>query len=259
MARILDAAAVADGDLVLEVGPGTGALTGRLLDAGACVVAVEIDADFEPILREHFGDNARFRLIVGDILASKHALNPEVVEALRAVAPAGTASQPPAPSTQHPTPTFKLVANLPYQIASPLLANLVTDYPAMSDAVVMIQKDVADRLTAVPGNKVYGPLGILLQAMCDIHTVSVLPPSCFWPAPKVSSAVVHLRRRVMPLTDDPAALSALLQTLFIKRRKQLGAILGRDTPLPEGVTPEMRPETLTVEQLVTLAGTTHGR
>ena len=67
----------------------------------------------------------------------------------------------------------------------------------MSDAVVMIQKDVADRLTAAPGNKVYGPLGILLQAMCDIRLVGVLPPSCFWPAPKVSSAVVHLRRRVI--------------------------------------------------------------
>lgn len=148
---------------------------------------------------------------------------------------------------------FKLIANLPYNVASPLLANLVVDHPRMSDAVVMIQKEVADRLSADPGNKDYGPLGILIQSLCEVNTVGVLPPSCFWPAPKVASAVVHLKRRAEPLTDDPAALSAMLQTLFTKRRKQLGSILGRDRAWPEGVTADQRPEALSVPQLIALA------
>ena len=235
MARIMEAADVAAGDVVLEVGPGTGALTERLLDTGAEVVASEIDRDLEPVLRHRLGDaDGRFTLVLGDILVNKRELNPAVLEPI--------AGRP-----------FKLIANLPYNIASPLLANLVVDHPAMSDAVVMIQKEVADRLTAGPGGKDYGPLGVLIQALCAVRTVGVLPPSCFWPAPKVASAVVHLRRRAEPMTDDPAALSAMLQTLFTKRRKQLGSILGRDAVLPDGIDPNARPESLTVEQLIALA------
>ena len=238
MRRILDAASVQPGDVVLEVGPGTGALTERLLDAGACVVAVEIDRDLEPILRARLDPYSdRFTLIVDDVLASKHALNPTVLEALQGATGGGP---------------FKLIANLPYQIASPLLANLVMDHPAMTGATVMIQREVADRLNAPPGGKDYGPLGILIQAMCEVDIVGTLPPSCFWPQPKVASAVVHLRRRAHPLTDDPAALSVMLQRLFTKRRKQLRAILGPDAPLPPGVEPTARPETLTVEQLIEL-------
>jgi 16S rRNA (adenine1518-N6/adenine1519-N6)-dimethyltransferase len=253
MARIMDAAEVGDGDVVLEVGPGTGALTERLIEAGAAVVAVEIDPDLEPILRQRLdaaGD--QFTLIFGDILAGKHRLNPAVLEALEARATAPQIPTP-TPNPPSPTPTFKLIANLPYQVASPLLANLVADHPAMTDAVVMIQKEVADRLTAAPGSKAYGPLGILLQALCDIRVVGVLPPSCFWPPPKVASAVVHLQRRAEPGTDDPAALSRTLQKVFRQRRKQLGSILGRDTPLPTGVESTARPESLTVEQLIALS------
>ncbi|MEO1237329.1 MAG: 16S rRNA (adenine(1518)-N(6)/adenine(1519)-N(6))-dimethyltransferase RsmA [Planctomycetota bacterium] len=241
MRRILDAADLSAGDVVLEVGPGTGALTERLLDAGARVVAVEVDGDLEPVLRQRLGKEAeagRFTLIVDDVLAGKHEVNPAVLAAVAEQA-AGRG--------------FKLIANLPYNVASPLLANLVVDQMSMSDAVVMIQKEVADRLSAAPGSKAYGPLGVLIEALCEVRPVGVLPPSCFWPAPKVASAVVHLRRRTRPMTDDPAALSAVLHELFTKRRKQLGAILGRDAELPPGVSPTARPETLTVEQLVALA------
>jgi len=249
MRRIMEAADLQPGDVVLEVGPGTGALTERLLEDGAEVVAVEIDTDLEPVLKYRMagltdGMGERFTLIVGDVLASKHTINPVVVESVMQRVEASGASG------------FKLIANLPYNIASPLLANLVVDqFPgaAMSDAVVMIQKEVADRLAAKPGNKLYGPLGILIQALCEVRTVGTLAPGCFWPAPKVASAVVHLKRRTTPLTDDPAALSAMLQTLFTKRRKQLGSILGRDFPFPAGIDADARPESLTVEQLITLA------
>ena len=238
MARIMEAADIGPGDRVLEVGPGTGALTERLLETGASVIAVEVDSDFETLLRDRIaqacGPDARFELLITDILAGKHAIAPAAIDAVG-------------------DGPFKLIANLPYQIASPLLANLVQQHPNMTDALVMIQKEVADRLAAPPGGKSYGALGILVQAMCDVARVGVLAPGCFWPAPKVASAVVHLKRRDDPLTRDPAALSALLQKLFTQRRKQLGKILGRDAALPAGVTPDQRPESLSVDQLVALA------
>ena len=282
MRRIMEAAAVGRGDVVLEVGPGTGALTERLLEAGAEVVAVEIDRQLEPVLRQRLGAALRAvrhvesaggdagrsepddvsgsdrgsdeggtetadhqrqpgggaTLLFADVLAGKHRISPAVVEAVDRRRRGGG---------------YKLIANLPYNVASPLLANLVVDQPAMSDAVVMIQKEVADRLTARPGGKDYGPLGILIQAMCEVRTVGTLAPGCFWPPPKVASAVVHLRRREVSLTRDPAGLSALLQRLFTKRRKQLGSILGRQTRLPAGIDPDARPESLSVGQLVGLA------
>lgn len=258
MRRIMDAADLQPGDVVLEVGPGTGALTERLLEDGAQVVAVEIDPDLEPILSYRMAGlpgamGERFKLIVGDVLAGKHTINPAVIEAVNR-----GGAQPMRAEARTPVGAagFKLIANLPYNVASPLLANLVVDqFPgvAMSDAVVMIQKEVADRLASPPGNKLYGPLGILIQALCEVRTVGTLAPGCFWPAPKVASAVVHLKRRAIPLTDDPAALSAMLQTLFTKRRKQLGSILGRDFAFPDGIDANARPESLTVEQLVTLS------
>lgn len=242
MRRIMDAADLREGDVVLEVGPGTGALTERLLEDGARVVASEIDRDLEAVLMGRIGGaEGRFELVMGDILANKRELNPEVVQRIIDL----------TAETEHGT--FKLIANLPYHIASPLVANLALDHPGMTDAVVMIQKEVADRLAAKPGGKEYGPLGILIQALCEVNTVGVLPPSCFWPAPKVASAVVHLKRRNQPLTDNPQALSDTLHKLFTKRRKQLGSILGRDTELPEGISHDTRPDALTVEQLIALA------
>ncbi len=235
MRRIMEAADLQEGGLVLEVGPGTGALTERLLEAGASVVAVEIDRDMEPILLDRlssFGD--RFKLHIGDVLESKHVLNPAVVELM--------GGRP-----------FKMIANLPYNIASPLLVNLAVDHPGMSSAVVMIQREVADRIGASPGGKDYGQLSVILQAMCEIDRVGTLSPECFWPRPKVASAVLRLVRRDTPLTDDPAALSSLVQKLFQKRRKQLGAILGRDRAFPEGIGADVRPESLSVEQFVQLA------
>jgi 16S rRNA (adenine1518-N6/adenine1519-N6)-dimethyltransferase len=245
MDAILAAAELQAGELVLEVGPGTGALTERLLEAGARVVAVEIDRGLEPILHERldrFGP--AFTLLVADVLASKHQIEPRVVAEL--VAAGGCGGLPGA------APRFKLVANLPYQIASPLIANLLVDHPTMYLAIVMLQREVAGRLYAGPGGKDYGPLGVLVQAICEVQKLAVLTPGSFWPQPKVDSALVCLRRRPRALADDPQALSDFLQRLFRSRRKQLGAILGRKTVLPAGIDPAARPEQLTVEQIISL-------
>ncbi|MEM8783225.1 MAG: 16S rRNA (adenine(1518)-N(6)/adenine(1519)-N(6))-dimethyltransferase RsmA [Planctomycetota bacterium] len=241
MGRIMEAAALAPGDVVLEVGPGTGALSERLLEAGAEVVAVEIDPELEPILRERTaGDTtaSRFALIVDDVLAGKHELNPAVLRALALRSSAG----------------FKLIANLPYNVASPLLINLakLAAPIRMTHAVVMLQKEVAQRIVATPGGKDYGPLGILLQALYETQLVGTLSPGCFWPAPKVASAVVALKRRPTPVTSDFEAFAELTHRLFAARRKQLGAILGPQAALPPGVQPKQRPETLSVSHIAEL-------
>ncbi len=233
LARILEAAEVSPGDLVVEVGPGTGTLSELLLEVGANLVAVEVDRDLEPILRQRLGENFR-GLIFDDVLAGKHALSPKLLDAVR--------DQP-----------FKLIANLPYQVASPLLVNLITQ-TAMTAAVVMVQREVAQRIMAGPGCKDYGPLSVMVQATCSVRRVGVLSPHCFWPAPKIESAVIRLDRLNQPHSRDLSALSQLLHTLFSKRRKQLGAILGRDRAWPAGIDPSSRPEQLTVTQLCALAG-----
>ncbi|MEX2215459.1 MAG: rRNA adenine dimethyltransferase family protein [Phycisphaeraceae bacterium] len=282
MQHILAAAELSPGEVVLEVGPGTGALSVRLLEAGIRLVAVEIDRDLEPILRDQLCTpqqspptpvGGTCDLIIDDVLAGKHEINPRVWQALRIVGELREGA------SGAETATFKLVANLPYNIASPLIANLLLapyealsrqlpatspnpepgtqdpepSRPRLSLAVVMIQREVADRLTAPPGGKDYGPLGVLVQAMCEVDRVTILSPGCFWPQPKVDSAVVRLRVRPQPMTSDPPKFSAFLHRVFSKRRKQLGSILGRATPLPADIDPQSRPEQLSVEQLIRLS------
>ncbi len=236
LAQIVAAADVQPDELILEVGPGTGVLSEALLEAGARLLAIEIDRDLEPILQQRvvapFAPRAR--LLITDVLADKHTLAPAVVAAL--------GNEP-----------FKLIANLPYHVASPLLANLLLDHPTMQRAVVMVQREVADRLAAPPGGKDYGPLGILAQAMCQVQRIATLTPGCFWPPPSISSAVVLLERRATPLPSDPHAFAAFLQRVFQQRRKQLGTLLGRHRPFPPGIDPAQRPEQLALEQLLLLA------
>ncbi len=285
MGQIIAAAELSPGDLVLEVGPGTGALSVRLLAAGARLVAVEIDRDLQPILESQLGlsrtvlqavasastgengpasassgehglqSRPTADLIIDDVLDGKHAINPRVYESLQHMTGCGS-------------PSFKLVANLPYNVASPLIANLLLapfptadtgslapgspSPPRLSLAVVLIQREVADRLLAPPGGKDYGPLGILVQMMCEVDRIATLPPGCFWPSPKVDSAVVRLRVREKPLVGDPRRLTDLLHRLFSKRRKQLGAILGRRIILPDGIDANQRPEQLTLVQLAAM-------
>lgn len=235
-AKLVDEAGVGPGDLVLEVGPGAGALTELLLERGCEVVACEMDTGLAALLRDRFLERhgERFTLIEGDCLARKRELNPAIVGAI--------AGRP-----------FTLVANLPYNAASPLMAVLLTDFPNCRAQYVTIQKEVGERLAAKPGGKEYGPLTVIAQALATVRRVAVLPPECFWPRPGVTSAMLELKRRPDPLTDDPAALGALCHALFGQRRKQIGSVLGRDHPLPEGVTHDMRPEQVSVAQLCALS------
>ena len=213
MAKVIRAAEDLPGGLqgvVLEVGAGTGALSERLLDAGVTLVAVELDRGLEPILRSRFeGYGQRVRLVMADVLAGKHAVNPAVVAALEEaaleLAELDEAASDEAKRGERTDTSWggmsdavggvTLVANLPYSVASPLLVNLATRGAGqlpMTGAVVMVQREVADRLCAAPGGKHYGPLSVIIAAMCRVRIVATVAPGCFWPSPKVDSAVVSL-------------------------------------------------------------------
>lgn len=234
LARLADAAGVAAGDLVLEVGPGTGTLTETLLEQGARVVACELDRGLADLLRARLKDrNPQFTLIEGDCLGKHRTLNAEVAEKL-----AGE--------------RFALVANLPYAAATPLMITLAIAHPKCHTQAVTIQREVADRLMADVGTDEYGALSVVMQSMYTMEQLAVLPPACFWPRPDVTSAMVLARRRAEPLTDAPMALLKLCQRLFSARRKQIGTTLGRALVLPEGVQPTMRPQELSAAQFVQL-------
>ncbi len=237
LTRLVDASGVGGGDLVLEVGPGTGTLTETLLDRGAEVVAVELDRDLADLVEDRIA--GRISLIRGDCLGRSRSLAKPVVDAL-----AGRA--------------FKLVANLPYQVASPLMSELLLGHQNCTGQWVTIQQEVADRLTASPGEAAWGPLGVIIRAMADVEQIATLAPSCFWPAPKVRSAMVaiipHANR-----PKDPRGFASFVTELFTTRRKQLGGVLGREVVAAAGIEPAERCERLDIDSLQRLYAAKLGR
>lgn len=250
---LVDASGVGEGSVVLEVGPGTGVLTEELLARGARVVAAEIDRGMCQLLRETIGADARwaerFTLVEGDCLEGKHAIAPALLAALRDAGP-----------------RFVLVANLPYGAATPLIMQLLARHDACAGIFVTIQREVVDRVLAVPGTKDYGPLSVLATLTARGERLGTLPPGCFWPAPKVTSAMLALRRLPAPLVHEPGLVLAFCHELFAQRRKQLGAVLARmvgsqeatalcaelAASLGPGVDRTTRAEALTPQQLATL-------
>ena len=232
---IADEAGVADGDFVIEVGPGTGTLTDEMLNRGAAVTAVEIDRDLAAALRVTFADRATFTLIEGDALDGKHSLNPELAAALDGAD--GKA---------------KLVANLPYNIASPLVVDLLL--AGVETLVFTVQKEVADRLRAGPDSKEYGPLTVIVQLLSRVEVLRTLPPQAFWPAPKIHSSLVRLTRDDR-LGDDARPFAEFVHKLFSFRRKTLRKALemsGETRSLPADVDGTLRAEMFTPAQLLAL-------
>ena len=231
--KLVDASGVTEGDVVVEVGPGTGALTEELLERGCEVIACELDQGLAGLLRDRFGD--KIQLIHADCLQKKK-LHHSIVELLG-------------------DREWKLVSNLPYQIASPLIVTILSEFTLCQGLYVTIQYEVAQRLRAEVDSKDWGVLSILVQRLADVQLITKVPNTCFWPQPKVTSAcvsVVPLGSSVEQLksqVEHAKEFSVFVTELFAKRRKQIGTIVGRDTKLPEGVSQEMRPSTLTIEQL----------
>jgi len=242
---IADAATPTAGEVVIEVGPGTGTLTDELLSRGVDLVAVEIDRDLAKLLRERFENEPRFKLIEGDALSSKHALNDELVQAIAAARGR----------------RIKLVANLPYNIASPLIIELLI--LGIDQLVFTVQKEVADRLRAAHGSDAYGPLSVMAQLLARVEVLRTLPPQAFWPPPKIESALVRMTREDRS-AGNAAAFGRFVQKLFSFRRKTLRRALaqaGYDADAAIVATqldPQARPEVLSVPQLQALFASAGG-
>jgi 16S rRNA (adenine1518-N6/adenine1519-N6)-dimethyltransferase len=231
---VVAAGNIAPGDVVLEVGPGTGTLTEELLASPASrVIAVEIDRDLAKMLRERFAENDRFQLIEGDALSGKHELNAELSNAIKlhrdtglrpvlATAEDTTTSFPTEPARAggpcHGGASVKLIANLPYNIASPLVIELLI--AGVDLLAFTVQKEVADRLRAPAGGDAYGPLTVMVQMLAGVEMLRTLPPQAFWPAPKIDSALVRLTR-CDQLGSSANDFTKFVHQVFSFRRKTL--------------------------------------
>lgn len=244
---MVDAAALSEQDDVIEVGAGMGALTRRIQPAAGRLLSVEIDRMFMPCLEDQFGACDNVVLFRGDIL--NHDLKKLIDEFL-------------------PNPrTLKLVSNLPYYITTPILFHFWESAVYFERFVIMVQQEVAERLTAPIGSKNYGKLTLAAQYYADIDIVHYVPRTCFRPRPNVDSCIVRLRNRKEPRYPgiEPAFLMQVIGAAFRQRRKTIRNSLvgGRELGMPverigaafgtAGIDPGRRAQTLTLDEFAALA------
>lgn len=242
-------------DVVLEVGTGTGSLTGAMSIEAGKVVTVEVDSVMYEMAKQEHWDKNNIRFLFADILENKNRINQEVLDVVREELGKSTDLR------------FKLCANLPYQIATPLMSNLLlTDIPPIS-MTVTIQKEVGDRIVAKPCTKDYGALAVWMQAMYDCRIIRIMPPSVFWPRPKVDSAIVKLTysEKKRAKIKNLEFFHEFVRALFFHRRKFIRSVLcssfkGRvekttvDQILNEmNLKGEIRAETLSVKTILALS------
>ena len=234
--RIVRLAGVEPGEHVVEVGPGLGSLTLALCEAGAKVTAVELDQYLRPVL-EAVTRGCEVEVLAGD------ALDIDWSALLTA-------------------PPYSMVANLPYNIATPMLMRAVEIAPMIDRYLVMVQREVGERLAAPPGSRVYGAVSVRLAYWCEAKVVGIVPPTVFIPRPNVESALVQVVRRPRPAVDVPDRLRlfALIHAGFATRRKSLRqslrSVLGSrtDAVLEEAnIAPLTRAEALSIHEFAVLA------
>jgi 16S rRNA (adenine1518-N6/adenine1519-N6)-dimethyltransferase len=221
--RIAHLAGVGPGDHVLEIGAGLGSLTLALADTGAAVTAIEVDHGLVDVLADVVGDRANVTVVEADAMRLDWS------------------------TVLGEHDEWVLVANLPYNIATPLIADLLDGVPAVSGMLVMVQREVAERLAAAPGSAAYGAVSVKVAYWAEARIVGDVPATVFVPRPNVDSALVSITRRPPP-DVPPEPLFALVRTAFNQRRKMLRRSL-RDVVTPEqfaaaGVEPTARPEEL---------------
>lgn len=237
---IVEGAEICKDDFVIEIGPGVGTLTRELLKRAKRVCAIELDSDLIPILQKELKDFDNFILINKDAL--KVDFN-EIIGEEKSV---------------------KLVANLPYYVTTPIILKLLTGGYPFKSLTIMIQKEVAERIDAVPGGKDYGSLSLLVQYYCNTKIIRKVAPSSFIPQPKVDSMVINLERLDTPRVSvkDEKLFFDLIRDSFNMRRKTLSNALKNIKLSKEdmakafeiaGIDPKRRGETLSIEEFARLA------
>ena len=244
--KIIQAAGLTKEDLVLEIGPGIGTMTQYLAENAGRVMAVEIDSNLIPILKETLKDYDNVTVINEDILKVDVAALAEQYNGGRPI---------------------KVVANLPYYITTPIIMGLFESQVPIDNITVMVQKEVADRMQAGPGTKNYGALSLAVQYYAEPYIVANVPPNCFIPRPSVGSAVIRLTRHGKKPVEvkDEKLMFALIRASFNQRRKTLQNSLNNSAELSfskeeigeaiekMGLSPSVRGEALTLEQFAKLA------
>lgn len=282
----LEAADVTKNDVIFEVGPGIGTLTQYLCEAAGQVVSIEIDKKLIPILEETLADYENVEVINEDVLKVDLLALAKRYDAGRAKRAeddsehntkcpenseecSGSDAAQPDRCALHP---LKIVANLPYYITTPILMNLFRKKVPAQSITVMVQKEVAQRMTAQPGSKDYGSLSIAVQYYSDPRIVELVPPSSFIPHPKVTSAVVTMdlyeELPVQPREEE--LFLAISRAAFEQRRKTLVNALGSNTTVPYskdqvtaaltamGLSPSVRGEKLSIEEFAKLSDALSG-
>ncbi|MFQ9706480.1 MAG: 16S rRNA (adenine(1518)-N(6)/adenine(1519)-N(6))-dimethyltransferase RsmA [Limosilactobacillus pontis] len=252
--NIVAAADISKDDNVIEIGPGIGALTEQLAQAAGEVLALEIDADLIPVLDEVLAPYDNVTVLNQDVL---EANLPELIQQ----------------QFSDPTRPVKVVANLPYYITSPILMNLLASPVDWAAICVMMQKEVAQRLTAKPGTKQYGALTLAIEYQMDAKIAFDVSRRVFVPSPNVDSAIVVLTPRHQPLTTQPfdkQKLFGFIRGCFAHRRKSLWnnlqGVIGKDKAIKDqmaaildelDISPQIRPERLSLAQFIALANALH--
>ena len=229
--RVARLAHIGPGDLVVEIGAGLGSLTLALAETGAEIIAVEVDHGLVPILKTILAEQSNVTVIDGDAMSLDWD----------ALIPAGR--------------TATVVANLPYNIATPLIADLLDQVPRIQRFVVMVQKEVAQRLAATAGTSDYGAISVKVAYWATAQLLGDVPPSVFIPRPKVTSSIIEITRRSEPAIDDEVRakdLFTVVRKAFGQRRKMLRRSLSDITTAEvfarAEISPEARPEELDVYQ-----------
>ena len=244
--RIIEASEITKDDFVLEIGPGIGTMTQYLAEAAREVTAVEIDDALIPILKDTLKEWDNVTVLHGDILKTD----------IRKIADEKNQGRP-----------IKVVANLPYNITTPIIMGLFESHVPVDSITVMVQKEVADRMQTGPGSKDYGALSLAVQYYAEPKIVANVPPNCFMPRPKVGSAVIRLTRHQNPpvTTLDEKLMFRLIRASFNQRRKTLSNSLKNSQELPYskeevetaitecGLPLNIRGEALTLEQFARLS------
>lgn len=262
MRLLIDSAQIGPADVVLEVGPGTGSLTEALAQSAGQVVAVEIDKNVAGLAQLRLAGAHNVQILNTDALSNKGSLAPTVIQAVE-LARARLRQTSSTPDATR----LMLVANLPYDVASPVMINLVKG-PLVVDAMcVTVQKEVAQRMIASPGGRDYGTLSIFLQATGEVEMLRTLPPGAFWPPPQVDSAIVRYRRNEQKSRQiaNMDLFSAVIGLFIGHRRKMLRACAKQAPPQLGGkeiwpaiferliIDPTRRPEEIPPEQYVEMA------